>query len=98
MSDIVIRRRHRLDHGQAREAAEKIAAHLNEKFDLRYGWDGERLLFRRSGVSGELQVQDMDVEIRIRLGLLLIALKPTIEREIHRYFDESFGGGDSSTA
>jgi hypothetical protein len=42
------------------------------------------------GSPGELSVNDQTVALNIRLGLLLFALKPAIEREIHRFFDENF--------
>ncbi|MFZ5512168.1 MAG: polyhydroxyalkanoic acid system family protein [Pseudomonadota bacterium] len=91
MSDIVIRRTHGLSAQQARDAAESIAAKLQQEFDLRYQWDGDVLRFKRSGVSGELQVEPREVEIRVRLGFLLAALRPRVEQEIHKFFDDSFG-------
>ncbi len=93
MSDIVVRRKHTLTAKKARAAAEKIATQLDEEFDLAYEWDDNALHFKRSGVSGELVVEKMEVHIRVRLGFLLLALKPRIEAEIHRYFDENFGPG-----
>jgi putative polyhydroxyalkanoate system protein len=91
MSDIVIRRRHGMTIKRARSAAEKVAAELGEEFDLAYEWEDGVLRFQRTGVSGELAVAKTEVEIRVRLGFLLATLKPRIEREIHKYFDENFG-------
>lgn len=91
MSDIRIRRRHTLTARAARQAAEKIARQLDEEFDLAYEWEENVLVFRRSGVSGELVVERKEVHIRIRLGFLLLAIRPRVEAEIHRFFDENFG-------
>lgn len=94
MSDIVIRRTHGMTLKRARAAAEKIAAELGEEFDLDYAWDEKDhgvLRFKRSGVSGELAVARKEVAIRVRLGFLLAVMRPRIEAEIHRYFDENFG-------
>lgn len=91
MSDIEIRRHHTLSAKSARQAAEKIARQLDEEFDLAYEWDDNVLVFKRSGVSGELVVEKKEVHIRVRLGFLLFAIRPRIEQEIHRYFDENFG-------
>jgi putative polyhydroxyalkanoate system protein len=91
MSDIVIRRAHGLTPAKAKKAAEKVAKQLDDKFELHHEWDGEVLRFKRSGVSGELELHKHEVELRVRLGFLLFALRPTIEREIHKYFDENFG-------
>ncbi|EXI73294.1 MAG TPA: polyhydroxyalkanoic acid system family protein [Candidatus Accumulibacter phosphatis] len=90
MSDIIIRRRHGKSLAEARAAAEHMATELNEEFDLSYSWSGDVMRFKRPGVSGDLAVDERDVALHIRLGFLLFALKPTIEREIHRFFDENF--------
>jgi putative polyhydroxyalkanoate system protein len=91
VSDIVIQRRHALTPAKAKKAAEKIALGLEKKFDLRHEWEANVLHFKRSGVSGELTLHKREVEIRVRLGFLLMAIRPTVEQEIHRYFDENFG-------
>ncbi|HCX32605.1 MAG TPA: hypothetical protein DHV08_02980 [Rhodocyclaceae bacterium] len=91
MNDIVIRRSHGLTRGKARAAAERIAASLEQEFDLDWGWEDGRLVFRRSGVSGHLEIGPHHVEIVARLGFLLKMLKPRIEAEVHRYCDEQFG-------
>lgn len=91
MSDILVRRHHSLTAKKARAAAEKIAQQLDEEFDLAYEWEDNALHFKRSGVSGELIVDKKEVHIRVRLGFLLLAIRPRIEAEIHRYFDENFG-------
>lgn len=91
MSDILIRRSHTMSQKAARKAAEKIARQLDEEFDLSYEWEDNVLNFTRSGVTGELVVDKKEVHIRVRLGFLLFAIKPRVEAEIHRFFDENFG-------
>lgn len=91
MSDIVVRRGHHLPVKKARAAAQKIAARLDQEFDVDYVWKGDTLQFRRTGVTGHLAVDADSVEISIRLGLLLLPLRRRIEEEIHAYFDEFFG-------
>lgn len=90
MSDIKIRRQHGKNLAEARAAAEHMASELAEEFDLDHAWDGNQLHFRRPGVVGELWIDDREVALDIRLGFLLFAIKPTIERAVHRYFDENF--------
>ena len=90
MSDIVIRRKHGKTPADARASAEHMAAELKEEFDLTCAWDGDVLRFKRSGLSGELALESEEVALRIQLGFLLSALKPTIEREVHKFFDENF--------
>ena len=97
MSDILIRRSHTMTAKAARQAAEKIARQLDEEFDLAYEWDDNVLIFKRSGVSGELVVEKREVHIRVRLGFLLMAIRPRVEAEIHRFFDENFGPDSGPT-
>ncbi len=90
MSDIIIRRQHGKTRAEARASAEHMAAELKEEFALNSAWHGDVLHFKRPGVSGQLTLDSREVLLDIRLGFLLSALKPTIEREVHRFFDENF--------
>jgi len=91
MSDIRIRRDHGMTLPKARQAAEKIAAELASEFEMHHTWAGNTLKFSRSGVQGHIEVGSQAIEVQARLGFLLAFLKPTIEREIHRFCDETFG-------
>ncbi|MBL8422417.1 MAG: polyhydroxyalkanoic acid system family protein [Candidatus Accumulibacter phosphatis] len=90
MSDINIRRQHGKTRADARTSAEHMASELKEEFDLDYAWNGDVMRFKRPGLTGELSLDDSEVTLHIHLGFLLFALKPTIEREVHRFFDENF--------
>lgn len=90
MDDIVIYRKHGKTLAEARKSAERMAAELNEEFDLNCAWQGNVLTFERLGVSGKLELDDQEVGVIVNLSFLLTALKPTIEREVHRFFDENF--------
>lgn len=88
MATIIVRRPHKLQHNEARAAAETVAAHLRERFDLAYAWAGDVLKFQRPGVSGEMQVGPSEIVLSAHLGFMLSLLAPTIEREIHKNLDE----------
>jgi putative polyhydroxyalkanoate system protein len=91
MSDIIIiRRKHGKTRSEARIAAEHMASELEEEFDLSFTWDGEVMHFKRPGLSGELTLDNQEVILNVRLGFFLSALKPSIESEVHRFFDENF--------
>ena len=90
MSDIKIRRTHTLSHDKARAAAEKMATRLKKEFSLDYEWDGDVLVFERSGVNGELTVAPKHVEMEVKLGFLLKMMKPTIEKHINENLDQIF--------
>ena len=90
MSDIKIRRTHALPVAKARKSAEKMAKRLQKEFDLDYEWDGDVLVFERSGVNGELTVAPKHVEMEVKLGFLLRMMRPTIERHINENLDQIF--------
>jgi putative polyhydroxyalkanoate system protein len=90
VSAISIRRRHSLDHKQAKNAADKVARDLKERFDLDYAWEGDHIAFRRPGLSGSLHVGKNEVSLEAQLSFLLTPLKGPIEQAIHRELDALF--------
>lgn len=90
MPTIVMSRKHTLPHKKAKEAAQKVAEDLNARFDLDYTWHGDRIDFHRPGLTGELHVLKHEVRLHCKLGLLLGAIKPAIEHEMHKEFDRRF--------
>jgi putative polyhydroxyalkanoate system protein len=87
MASIRIVKTHHLNHKKAREVAEAVARDLEKKYNLAYKWDGDNIVFGRSGVSGRLHVAKERFELRAELGFLLAMFKPAIEHEIHSEFD-----------
>jgi putative polyhydroxyalkanoate system protein len=87
MPDISLKRTHQLGLKGAKSAANKMAARLEEKFDLTSEWDGNTLHFSRSGVDGHMTVSDTDMKLDVNLGFLLKAMKGPIERAIHENLD-----------
>ena len=90
MNDIVISRKNTKTLPEARAAAEHLAEELKTAFGVRSRWEDDTLLFERPGVNGELAVSEEEVILTVHLGFFLAALKPSIEREVHSYFDENF--------
>jgi putative polyhydroxyalkanoate system protein len=91
MATLEIAKTHTLTHKGAKEAAEKIAEDLNERFDLEYCWNGDAIEFERPGLTGRLHVGKREVRLDCELGFLLSMLKPKIEDVVHRDFDKYFG-------
>ncbi|MCA1780071.1 MAG: polyhydroxyalkanoic acid system family protein [Xanthomonadaceae bacterium] len=90
MSEIEIRKAHAFDLKGAQEVADNLARDLADKFDVKYGWDGDFIHFERAGCSGVIEVDQECVHVRAKLGFFLSYLKPAVEREINRYLDEHF--------
>ncbi len=89
MATISIVRKHDLPHKKAKAAAEKIAKDLNKRFELDYEWNGDRIEFERSGLSGHMSVGKDRIALEVSLGWLLTPLKPALEREIHAQLDKA---------
>lgn len=90
MATISISKKHQLSHKAAREAAENVASDLQQRFGLRYRWEGDHCMFERPGLAGELVVGETEVRLDCTLGFLLGAIKPAIENAVHREFDQRF--------
>lgn len=91
MATLEIAKTHALTHKGAKQAAEKIAEDLNQRFDLEYSWNGDVIEFERPGLTGRLHVGKTEVRLDCELGFLLSMLKPKIEDVVHRDFDKFFG-------
>ena len=87
---IDIRKKHAKTLQEAQQVADDLAQDLADKFAIDYGWDGDTIVFKRTGVSGEIDVDEEVVHVRARLGFLISYLEPKVEKEIHRYLDEHF--------
>jgi putative polyhydroxyalkanoate system protein len=91
MSRIKIRRAHALSSERARAAAEKVAARLNEAFEMEFAWEEDILRFQSSGVEGHLALRHREVVIHAELDFVLALMQPSIEQAIHEHLDKIFG-------
>jgi len=82
MADISITQTHKLPHKKAKAAAQKVADQMAEEYDMRSEWQGDVLVFKRSGVSGKLVISEAHARLDISLGFLLKAFAPTIEEKV----------------
>lgn len=88
MSTVVVERSHTLGREAARAKAQHIAERLAEQYNVSYEWRGDRLNMRRTGATGSIDVEDTQVRIQLKLGLLLSGLRGTIQREIEDALDK----------
>ncbi|HZW13247.1 MAG TPA: polyhydroxyalkanoic acid system family protein [Noviherbaspirillum sp.] len=91
MADISITQTHTLPHKKAKAAAQKVADQMAEEYDMASEWQGDVLVFKRSGVSGKLVVSEAHAQLDISLGLLLKAFAPTIEEKVTAKMKKVFG-------
>ena len=90
MSNIDISHSHSLSMKKARAVAEDLAKQLAQQYDLDYEWEANNLNFHRSGVSGNINVSENSIDIKAKLGWLLVAMRGMIEAEIHRVLGKHF--------
>ena len=87
MSHISIKRAHHSTVAGARKTADKVAAKLAKDYDLRSNWDGDVLHFDRSGLHGTLAVSAKDIQVDVKLGLLMAAFKGPIQSAMETQLD-----------
>ena len=88
MAVIDIRREHAKSLKSAKSAVEQVAEAIAREYGVDHHWSGDDLHFDRAGVKGCIAVAKNAVHVHVELGFLMGALKPVIEREITRRFDE----------
>ena len=88
MATIHIKRAHHLDHETVRKEVQNLADKLSKDLSAKYNWEGDRLVFKRSGASGHIDVGESEVDIEIKLSVVLTPLKGTVERTVKDYLDE----------
>jgi putative polyhydroxyalkanoate system protein len=91
MPSIDISRAHSKTVAEAKKSVNRVAKHIAEKFEVDSAWQGDTLVFRRSGVDGQIRVEAESVRVTVELGFLLMAIRGSVEKEIRRYLDEEFG-------
>ncbi len=90
MASIDIKRSHSKPLKEAKKSVERVAKHIADKFDVEYEWEGHTLSFNRPGVDGHIAVSTKEIHVSVNLSFMLMMIKSSVDREIHRYLDEEF--------
>lgn len=88
MATIHINRAHEMDHATVKKSIQELAEKLSEELSADYSWEKDRLVFKRSGATGFINIGKHEVEVEIKLNLLLSPMKGTIEKTVTSYLDE----------
>jgi putative polyhydroxyalkanoate system protein len=88
MATIDVRHSHVLPKEEAKRRAADLAKSMQEKFDLDWRWEGDRIVFDATrgtakGTRGSIEVGDTDVRVQIDLPFLLRVLKGTVESKVN---------------
>lgn len=90
MASIEILRSHSKPVKDAKKSVDRVAKHIADKFDVQSRWDGNTLHFSRSGVDGSIAVSAKQIHVSVNLSFMLMMIKGSVEKEIHRYMDDEF--------
>ncbi len=87
MATIDVRRPHALARDEARKRAEDLAKSMQQRFDLDWRWEGDRIVFEApkgaaKGTRGSVDVGEREVRVQIDLPFLLRMLKGTVESKV----------------
>jgi putative polyhydroxyalkanoate system protein len=68
-----------------------MANDLRHRLEVQYRWEGDDLLFYRTGADGRIHVSDHEVDVSVDLGIMLSPMKAMVQRQIEDYLDRHFG-------
>jgi putative polyhydroxyalkanoate system protein len=93
MAAIDVCKDHTLPKDEAKKRAEELAKSMQQKFDLQWHWEGDRIVFEAptgaaKGTSGTVDVTDKDVRVKIDLPFLMRLLKGTVEAKVHEKLNQ----------
>jgi putative polyhydroxyalkanoate system protein len=93
MATIDVRRTHALPKEEARKRAEDLAKSMQQRFDLDWRWEGDRIVFdaprgAAKGTRGSVDVGDSHVRVQIDLPFLLRMLKGTVESKVNEKLNQ----------
>lgn len=88
MSTIRIERQYRQSQQELRDALDALGSRFQEKFDVQYQWRGQRVEFKRSGVTGFIEYDDTNVRLELKLGLMFAPFAGKVRSHLEAYVDE----------
>ena len=88
MATIRIKRAHHLDNETVRNEVQNLAEKLSNDLSAKYSWEGDRLVFKRSGANGHIDIGEGEVDVEIKLSMVLTPLKGSVEKTVTSYLDE----------
>jgi putative polyhydroxyalkanoate system protein len=93
MATIDVRHAHALPKDEAKKRAEELAKSMQQKLDLDWRWDGDRIVFEAprgiaKGTKGTVEVSATEVRVQIDLPFLMRPMKGTVESKVHEKLNQ----------
>lgn len=89
MAHFKIRRRYTMPRGEVREAARELASRIEREYGLRARWRGDSVTMTGRGVDGTMSLDDEEIEVSVKLGMLASLFESRLKKEVQRYLDEN---------
>ena len=90
MSAFRLSKTHSMPREDLRETARALASRLEAQHGMRARWQGEDVVaIKGSGVEGRLSIDDGEIAIDVKLGMLASAFQGRLRAEIQRYLDDN---------
>ena len=88
---VQINRAHTLGKQKARAMVEDIAVSLRQKLGLHYEWQGDHLTFKRTGITGHIDVQEDTVDVYIKRSRLVPVSESWIRTQVEAVMNQYLG-------
>jgi putative polyhydroxyalkanoate system protein len=82
MAKISIRHEHSQPEREVREVLNRLTDELHKEYQITSVWHGNRIEFHRSGASGTLTLHPHQVDIEIKLNMMLSMFERKIREVI----------------
>ena len=90
MATITFERAHHMGLDDARAATQRIADEMRSDYGVDSRWEGDALVFTRSGLSGVLNVSADTIRLEAKLGFLFSTYKARIAEHLDRNFSQYY--------
>ena len=91
MSKILIERDIPGSEAEIKERIVEIEPKLSAKYNVKLAWNGTQANLKGPGVTGEVRIQGNNVQLEVKLGLMLKPLAGKIKEGLERSLDRALG-------
>ena len=88
MPDVQVRRKHGKSYREVKKIVAQVAEELSRTLKTDYRFDGDTLVFKRSGVNGTISYDDEHIEFQASLGMLMKPLGTALKGAVNKKLDE----------
>ncbi|WP_101757178.1 polyhydroxyalkanoic acid system family protein [Oceanicoccus sp. KOV_DT_Chl] len=90
MATITIQHEFSLSRDEVKLKLVELAEAMTARYQLNCDWPSEDCLrFKRSGASGEINIQAHSIRFNLKLGLMLTAFKTTIDKDVRQFLQDN---------